>query len=126
MGNTATTVRTVRKRLDALWSKVRRMEQTDPQHEERSAPAPVRRCSYCRQPGHYRPTCQEFAADLAELHAAYEDNLRDLAEAEEDKRRLHEEKAWWVDEAFRLREENEELRRALNSMGVSAGPTRGR
>lgn len=115
---------TVRGSLDVLWTKARRMRRSNPQ--DRPATTAVRRCSYCRQPGHYRPTCGEFEADLAELRAAYEDIRQRLDEAQRNLQQATEDKRWWVDEAFRLREENEELRQLLNSIGVSARPTRGR
>jgi hypothetical protein len=97
----------------------------DPQTSEQPS-AVVRRCSYCREAGHYRPTCGRYDSDLQALQAAHDQIVAELEETQARLRVMHGEKSWWIDEAFRLRDEVQQLRRLLNSMAVSAGPTLGR
>ena len=111
----------LRERIDGLWKKVRKIEGSDSQEAETK---PVKRCSYCREPGHYRPTCPDYAADLAELHRADNELAEEL---EKIKRQLAETQAAkqeWIELAFEQQDEIMELRRQLSSMGISARPTR--
>lgn len=110
-----------RERLDALWTKVRRIKESDPQESETKA---VRRCSYCREPGHYRPTCSEYAADLEELQAGYVQALEEIETVKTELANVQGDKQWWIDKAFELQDEIQELRRQMSSMGISARPTR--
>lgn len=111
-----------RERLDALWRKVRRIEESDPQEDE--APKAVRRCSYCREPGHYRPTCREYGADLQELQQGYEQLVEEHEVLQAELADERENKQWLVDKVFQQQDEILDLRRQLSSMGISARPTR--
>lgn len=112
----------VRERLDALWRKVRRIEQSESQEAE--SPRAVRRCSYCREPGHYRPTCREYAADLEELQQGYNQLVEEHEALKAELADERENKQWLVDKVFQQQDEILELRRQLSSMGISARPTR--
>ena len=111
----------MRERLDFLWRKVRRIQESDPQESEQKA---VRRCSYCREPGHYRPRCSEYAADLEELQQGYDQLVEDFEATKAELASERENKQWLVDKVFQQQDEILELRRQLSSMGISARPTR--
>jgi hypothetical protein len=111
----------MRERLDFLWMKVRRIEESDPQDSETKA---VRRCSYCREPRHYRPTCRVYAADLEELQNGYNQLVADNEALRAELVSSHENRQWLVDKAFKQQDEIQELRRQLSSMGISARSTR--
>ena len=117
-------VERLRNRLDQLWDKVRRSEAAE--SSEESKEPTVRRCSYCREPGHYRPTCSQLAADQQELEDGYRTLAAELDRARAEAAQANADKQWWIDEAFRLQDEMLDLRRQLSSMAVYAGPTRGR
>lgn len=109
----------VRARLDELWSKVRRLKESD-----KTTPGSMRRCSYCREPGHYRPTCERHKEDLAELHAAFEALEQDLVRAREEAAQAIADRQWWINKAFELQDEIDKLRKDANVVIVHSESTR--
>ena len=115
----------LRDRLDGLWARIRRVQEAERQ-ESGQREGTLRRCSYCRTPGHYRPRCQQLADDLIKLRTDYTALEGELTAVKAQLRQTEADKQWWIDKAFKLQDEIEELRREINSIGVHAGPTRGR
>ena len=113
----------IRSRVDGLRAKVRLLRDAE---ADAASPGSVRRCSYCREPGHYRTTCEALKAEVAELKAANDALERELAEAHEEAAQARADRQWWIDKAFELQDEIREIRRQLNSVAVYAKPTRGR
>ena len=60
------------------------------------------------------------------MQAAYNAILTELAHAKEEAAQARADREWWMNIAFELNEEVQELRRQLNSVGVYAQSTRGR
>lgn len=83
-------------------------------------------CSYCREPGHYRPTCEQLKQDTEHLKKLCDELQNELDRVRAERDQAEEAKQWWIDKAFELQDQLDELRKTLNTAVVHSHPTRGR